>query len=335
MRRKLPTFTKLLPALLFLAVGAPAQDFRLRAKVDLVVVPVTVKDSGGKLISGLAKQDFVVLEDGREQDITNFSDNPVPLSAAIVIDAALAPGTLSKIQKTFSALTDAFSDFDEVAVYRYGRLVTRVLSLSTDRERFETAIKTLHDAKADPAPQANLPGGPFSIQGPVVNGQPVVPPTQNGSITPPLTRTVLNDAIFAAASDLAKSERNRHRIVLVISDGLNSGNDHTFEETIKKLLETDVQVYAVGLDQPFPYKGSSILNNYANRTGGDAYFSGSVQDIEKSYTTATQVARNQYVLGYLSNNEVKGIMPVFRDIDVRMTSRNLKTLHREGYYQYP
>jgi hypothetical protein len=57
--------------------------------------------------------------------------------------------------------------------------------------------------------------------------------------------------------------------------------------------------------------------------------------MEESYSTATEEARNQYVLGYISNNEVIGAGPVFRDIQVQVAGRNLKTLHRKGYYQYP
>ena len=136
MRRKVRTFTRLLlPALLFLVAAASAQDYKIRAKVDLVVVPVTVKGLGDKLISGLSKNDFVVLEDGRPQAITNFSNDPVPLSAAVVVDSGLAPGTLSKIQQTFSSLAGSFSESDEVSLYRYDKFVTKVLDFSADAER--------------------------------------------------------------------------------------------------------------------------------------------------------------------------------------------------------
>ena len=94
-------------------------------------------------------------------------------------------------------------------------------------------------------------------------------------------------------------------------------------------------MYAVGLDQPFPYKKFSVLDDYAKATGGDVFFVGSVQNIEKSYSTATEEARNQYILGYVSNNEIAGPEPVFRDINVAVAKANLKTLHRKGYLQYP
>jgi VWFA-related protein len=343
MRRKVSILAKFaFVGLALLSITASAQDYKIRAKIDLVVVPVTVKGSSDKLITGLQQDDFVVLESGVRQTITNFSVDPVPLSAAVIIDTGLSAGSLEKIQQTFPALAGAFSEFDEVAVYRYDKFVTKVLDFSKDNERVETAMKTLRDIKPDTTQDTtldanNLLGGPFSIPGPVINGAAVVPPGQVGVIVtmPPKPSKVLNDAIFEAAGDLATRERNRRRIVLVISDGLASGNDHTFDQTTQALLEKNVEVYAIGLDQPFPYKKVSILDDYAKTTGGDVYFANSLQHIERSYASATEEARNQYVLGYISSNEVIGTGPVFRDIIVEISGRNLKTLHRKGYYQYP
>jgi VWFA-related protein len=337
MRPKGRTVAEVLLVILQLAFTASAQDYKIRAKVDLVEVPVTVKGSGEKLMTGLTKNDFILVEDGRRQIITNFTVDPVPLSAAIVLDTGLSSGSLSKIQKTFPALAGAFSEFDEVAVYRYDKFVTKVLDFSQSTERIEMAMKELRNVEPNSRLEANLPRGPFSTPGPVINGAPVVPPGQVGVIVtaPPKEPKVLHDAIFTAAADLAKRERSRRRIVLVVSDGVTSGNDHTFDETAQSLLEKGVQVYAVGLDQPFPYNKVSVLDAYAKTTGGDVYFANSPQSIEQSYSSATEEARNQYVISYISNNEVSGPGPVFRDVTVEVLGRNLKVLHRKGYYQYP
>src|SRR5581483_12049204 len=98
----------------------------------------------------------------------------------------------------------------------------------------------------------------------------------------------LNDAIYAAAADLAKRERNRRKMVLVISDGLNAGTEHSFDETKKTLLEVGIEVYGVRVDQPFPYSKTTVLDDYAKQTGGDTYFVDSVQSLERSYADATE-----------------------------------------------
>ena len=341
MRRKPPNSVKFIFLALLLAAAAFAQDpqYRIRAKIDLVVVPVTVKGSGDKLVGGLTQKDFVIYEDGRRQTITNFTADPVPLSAAVVIDSGLSADSLSKVQKTFPALTGAFAKEDELAIYRFDKFVTRELDFTNNTERIETAMNKLRELKPDqnPALAANW-RGPFANLGPVINGFPVLPPSLAG---PPYTAPakppakVLNDAIFTAAADLGKRDHNRRKMILVISDGLNSGNEHSFDDASRILLEMGVQVYAIALDQPWPYDKVSVLLDYAKVTGGDTYFVKSTQHLERAYATATEEARNQYVIGYISNNEVLGSGPAFRTITVLADEGKLKVRSRRGYYAFP
>src|SRR5689334_515373 len=95
-----------------------AQSFQLRTDVDLVVVPVSVR-SGDRIAGGLTKDDFILFEDGKPQEISNFSADPQPLSAAIVIDTAMGGGPLRKVAPLFVALTSGFSEFDEMATFRF------------------------------------------------------------------------------------------------------------------------------------------------------------------------------------------------------------------------
>src|SRR5258706_1647196 len=69
-------------------IAAQKKDdtFNLKVRVDLVIVPVTVEDKDGNLISGLTKEDFELYVEGVRQEITYFSSDPVPLSVAILID---------------------------------------------------------------------------------------------------------------------------------------------------------------------------------------------------------------------------------------------------------
>jgi len=333
MRRKVLTVIKLvLPTLLFLILTGSAQDFQLRSKVDLVVVPVTVKGAGDRLITGLRKDDFTILEDGKRQTITNFSVDPVPLSAAIVLDTALPLSSLNKVQQTFSSLVSSFGDFDEVALYRFDKFVTKVLDFPGDPAKLEASLKML----------PNLNGGdqypafardPFSSSGPVINGAAVVPPDQLAPAT--TISNLLNDAIYAAASDVAKRDRERRKIVLVISDGREAGSTHSSDETLTTLLENGIQLYAVTVGEDYLSKKSGMLRDFAKNTGGDVFNVKSSQGIEKSYSDATEEARNQYILGYISANEAKISKPVFRNIEVKLAGSKGETRHRKGYYQYP
>ncbi|HEX4642784.1 MAG TPA: hypothetical protein VH161_04930, partial [Candidatus Acidoferrales bacterium] len=94
------------------------QDPRARivGRVSLVIVPVTVKNGAGDLVTDLQQNDFRVFEDGIEQPIEAFSAEAVPLSAAILVDDDLKTGTAEKVQKTLETLAGAFSASDEVSL---------------------------------------------------------------------------------------------------------------------------------------------------------------------------------------------------------------------------
>ncbi len=85
--------------------GALQQDdphARIRTTVELVVVPVTVKDSSGKLVLDLHQNEFRVLEDGIEQQITLFSVDPFPLSAVVLLDNNLKLKTSEQVESSLA-----------------------------------------------------------------------------------------------------------------------------------------------------------------------------------------------------------------------------------------
>jgi len=71
-----------------LAVAASVAAQSFRARVDIVQVTVTVTGADGRLITGLGKGDFQVFEDGVEQDITQFTDERVPVSLGVLLDGS-------------------------------------------------------------------------------------------------------------------------------------------------------------------------------------------------------------------------------------------------------
>src|SRR5918995_3975549 len=71
------------------AVTVSAQDgFRFRSGVELINVTATVTDDNGRFVSTLDKGDFILYEDGKQQEITHFSNERVPVSLGILLDAS-------------------------------------------------------------------------------------------------------------------------------------------------------------------------------------------------------------------------------------------------------
>src|SRR5689334_20095366 len=134
------------------AFAASARS-QIRARVDLVVVPVTVRDAGGKLITGLSKDDFVVLEDNKPQTIESFDMEPWPLSAAILIDDGMSGTKLQMLYPKFAApvfvtLTSGFGSNDQMATFRYDDSVHKLSDFTNDPEAIEKSLGVLKDIAA-------------------------------------------------------------------------------------------------------------------------------------------------------------------------------------------
>src|SRR5262249_11645774 len=154
--------------------------------------------------------------------ISAFSIDPVPLSAAVLLDTGLTAPTYQKIQNTVPALIGAFSEFDEIAVYRFDTYVARLCDFTPDKTTVESAMMFIRNIKPLNPPVGGFPFSSIApvISGPLINGVPVAPSNTNIGPKLPKYSKVLHDAIFAAAGDLAKRPPERRRIVIVVSNGI-------------------------------------------------------------------------------------------------------------------
>jgi len=307
---------------------------RIRATVSLVVVPVTVKDSSGELVTDLQQNDFRVFEDGIEQSIALFSADAFPLSAAILIDDDLKRGTAEKVQKTLETLAGGFSASDEVSLWRFDEVPEQISEeFIADNDQLLTQLKRIDLSSSFPGV-----GSYTMTNGPRVNtaqppGPAKVPAEANGH---PNTKHV-NDAIYAAAEQLQDRPRERRKIIFLISDGQNAKNNtHKYDETLKLLLSADISVYAVGvgeanLNRGITFLGNNILSKYAHATGGDIFYGGvSRQNLEELYARVSEQARNQYTIAY-SGAHTDRSKP-YHSIEVRVKRPGLSLLTRDGYY---
>jgi VWFA-related protein len=262
-------------------------------------------------VDGLLPKDFRVYEDGVLQNLTFFTSDPFPLSAAVVLDTSLPDITWRKVRDTLSALVGAFSQFDELAIYTYGNTVQKTQDFTT----FEAASlgHTVRNLKRQSGRMGGVPvvGGPMSGgPSPTINGRPVDPSVPHVA-TMPKESHVLNDAILAAAQDLGRREKARRRVLFVISDGRELGSANGYAEVMRVLLSRQIAVYAIGVGGAgipiyrdlqrirIPGQGyGNVLPKYASATGGQVYPEIDQHAIEDAYSRVTSEARNQYTIGY-------------------------------------
>ena len=319
--------------------------YQMSISVNFVQIPVTVKDSSGRLVPGLTSNDFKVYEDGVPQQLKFFTADSFPLSAAIVVATDLPATTMKKVNESLPALISAFSEFDEVALYRYGHTVQQISGFSGASGVSTATINRIKRPGRQGGPP--MTGGPFG-GGPSINGHPVNDPNAGGPgdvQTPPREFYVLNDAILRAAQDLSKRDKARRRIIFVISDGRELGSTNSYDEVKKILLSNNVSVYGVGVDTaaiPIYDKANrirvpgfgtaNILPKYVSDTAGDMLAEFDRAGIEQAYAKIADTARNQYTLGYTTQATKSS---AFRTIDVRVLRPNLNVFAKQGYYPLP
>jgi VWFA-related protein len=319
--------------------------YQMTIAVNFVQIPVTVKDSTGKLVPGLTSTDFKVYEDGVPQPLKFFTADPFPLSAAIVVATDLPATTMKKVNETLPALIAAFSEFDEVALYRYGHTVQQISGFSGASGVSTATINRIKRPGRQGGPP--MTGGPFGGT-PSINGHPVNDPNAGGPgevQTPPREFYVLNDAILRAAQDLARRDKARRRIIFVISDGRELGSNNSYDEVKRILLSNNISVYGVGVDTAaipiydkanrirIPGFGTAnILPRYVSDTAGDMLAEFDRAGIEQAYSRIADTARNQYTLGYTTQATKSS---AFRTIDVRVLRPNLNVFAKQGYYPLP
>ena len=304
------------------AQGGPA----IRSSVELVVVPVTVKDARGGLVSDLSRDEFRVFEDGVEQRLSLFSVEAFPLSAVIAVDDDLKPKSSELVRKSLITFAAGFSESDEVALGRFDAFYTPLLDFTTDNDQLLTQLKRVDlNQRFSSGSQAFTPS-------PTMNGQPSNPVSvAQASNRVGMTTKHINDAVFQAAMLLRARDTQRRKMVILVSDGTNAKNNtHSYEETLRLLLSSNISVYSVGVDSATILRGTTLLSRYAHSTGGDVYYALRPATLPQFYARVTEQARHQYTLGYVPA-ETDRSKP-YHTIEVRIRRSGLTLLTRDGYY---
>jgi VWFA-related protein len=211
----------------------PAQEpqaFKFRTGVELINVNATVTDQSGRFVSGLSKDDFRIFEDEQLQTVTHFSAERVPVSLGIVLDTS--------------------GSMDGEKMYAAKQALERFLFQLLDSEdevflyRFDNQPELVEGWTRD---KRRISDVLRRIQ--------------------PKGGTALYDAV-ADAVQLAQQGKNKKKAVVIISDG-NDTSSRTDVFAVKQLIrETEVLVYAIGIDASTePSMASNLLGLLGQRGG--------------------------------------------------------------------
>ena len=274
----------------------------IKVDVEMALINVTVTDPTGRMVTGLDKAHFLLKEDSKKQVIEQFGAEEAPLSLAVVFDASGSMGY--KMTKAREAVAQFFKTSNPEDEFFLVQFNNRP-EMVTGFTRSMAEI------------QSRL------------------------TFVRSKGRTALLDAIYLALNQM-KQARNSQKALLVISDGGDNSSRYTPREIKRTVRESDVQIYAIGIYEPYSTRGRTpeeaagpgLLTEIAEATGGRQF---AVQNVNELPDIAEKIGielRNQYVLGYIPENTQKD--GKWRRVRVEIKRirgmPELRAYYRHGYY---
>ena len=261
------------------ATPPPAEENAGQVKTFEVRLPVTVTRKKD-LVPGLTKDDFVVFEDGVQQDITYFTDektNP-PVYVGVLMDTS--PSTAGKM---------GFSK-EAAANFLY-----TVVQLRKDKAAFMTFDNEVN-LRQDFTDKLDL------LQKAVDNVK------KTGS------QTALYDAVWQFTDEKLRGVPGR-RVIVIITDGDDTFSRAELKDAIDIAQRTETTIFGISTKAGFlgtvpgveagtvKDKGDKFLTQLCEDTGGQAFFTGDMLDLERSFKKISEELRSQYIITYRPANQ--------------------------------
>jgi Ca-activated chloride channel homolog len=282
------------------ATALAAAQRTFRTEVNLVHFSVVVTDKSGSPITGLAPDDFEIIEAGKPQVIKFFAagnpEDAPALHIGFLLDTSGSMGEDIKNVRTAAikflntmdhAVDITLVDFDtEVRIARYpesayARLVERIRSRKPD------GYTALYDALG----------------------------------------VYLNSA----------SVQDGQKVLIMYTDGGDTRSALDHGAVLDLLRASDVTVYVVGYlehqSQSSRTAQRQQLERFAAMTGGQALFPTSIKEVEKMYEKIEREIGARYSVAYISTDVREN--GAWREVDIRLKRPDLKGARlrtRDGYF---
>ena len=335
----------------------------VRVETQLVSVPAVVTDKTGRPLSHLRAENFVLYEDGRPQQISNFATTEAPFEIALLLDTSGSTrADIGLIRRAARTFLDGLRPGDRVALVAFnssdggpqGLATVEVLSgLTDDREQLQRALENVGAS----------------------NGTPYYDALER------VAREVFRES--------PRAEVRGRRAVVALTDGVDSASEADFAEARRRLQATGVACYFVQVNtedfveerllrdcqefgtlrlsqrqleryrrffvpraaagafgdfcQMGPFERMDIsrklydlarreMNDLARASGGKTFAAASLRDARAAFAQVAAEIGTQYSLGYYSTNKTHdGRFRTIR-VEIRGAGQGAQVRAREGYY---
>jgi len=279
----------------------PAATFK--SGVEVVTVTAAVRDGRGRVVRNLTRSDFLVLDSGSSRPIQDFYAGESPVSVAILLDISGSMGVGGNMDRAREAVRT-------VLTHLHAR--GDEAALYTFDSKLQEVVSFTTDL--DRIRALTLAGRPWGM-------------------------TSLYDAVAATARAVADRE-NRHRAVLVITDGVDTGSRMKAPEVSGIASSIDVPVYLLTVVNPLDHPGGeysvvdaagehsdvATLSDLARWTGGDMRICSMPEHTLAAVDDLFGELRYQYLITF-----EPGPNPGWHPLEIRTRKKNLVVHARGGY----
>ena len=269
------------------------------AETRWVILPVSVSDKNGKLITDLQQKAFKVFENGIEQPIKFFRHEDVPISLGIIVDnSGSMKEKRQKVEIASVDLVKASNPHDEVFIVNFNDEAYLDVEFTNDIKKMEEGVARI-DAR----------GG-----------------------------TAMREAISMSIDYLKEKGQNHKKVLLVVTDGNDNASTISLERLVDRARQSEVLIYAIGLlDEEEHREAKSArraLNALTHESGGLSFFPKALAEVDSIALQVAHEIRNQYTIAYSPLNEARD--GSFRQIKVMVNGPGHPQVRtRTGYYATP
>ncbi|HSY68915.1 MAG TPA: VWA domain-containing protein [Edaphobacter sp.] len=270
----------------------------IRVQVNEVNLIFTVTDKKGKFITGLKRENFGLLDDGRPPlAVLRFTQQTnLPLRVGIMLD------TSSSIRQRFQFEQDSAIEFLLQILHLNDRAFVEGFDIQTDlAQDFTNNVDLLNQGI-----RKLRPGG----------------------------GTALFDALYKTCRDqmlTLKETGAVRRALILVSDGDDNYSRVEESDAIKMCQRADTIVYSISTNiSPSKDKGDDVLKAISEATGGQAFYPIKLEDVAVGFRNVEEELRSQYHLVYRpANLKMDGS---FRTIYLQATDPRYHVRAQKGYF---
>ncbi len=332
----------------------------IAVNVNVVTLPVTVRDKHGAIVRDLTKDDFTLQEDGRPQTIKYFSqETNLQLTLGLLVDTSRSQTNVLDAERSASR---SFLDQmlvqpkDKAFLIHFDKEVELLQDMTSSREKLQAALdllKTPSDRERSNDPDDSRSG------------------SHHGA------GTQLYDAVFLASNELMKKQSGRKALIL-LSDGVDRGSKTNLDSAIESAQRADTVIYSIyfadshrdrdegqrhgggmgrggwpggggggwpgggggspggggrgGQRHPEEPRvdGKKILERVSKETGGRFFEVTKKQTVGDIYSGIVEELRTQYSMGYTPDKD--STSSGYHHIQLAVKKKDLTVQTRDGYY---